>query len=294
MKSRANNKGRDGGASGAFQPKLPFLAGEGRGEGSLSADPRSEDPPVITTHHSRTRSQAPSSMKLRGVRTHNLKAIDLDLPLKRLIVVTGPSGAGKSSLALDTLYAEGHRRYVETFSPYARQFLATARQARRRADLPESRRRSPWACATDPPLASQHRRHHHRDSPHARLALRPCRPGCLPPVRQARRPGLARESVSRAIEATGPRARVTRSAFRSKSAPKPIRRHCSPRCAPAGSHACGSTAQTIDAREPRPRPARSMASVEVIVDRLVRGSDVPTAAPTRSKRPSTKGSADAG
>jgi excinuclease ABC subunit A len=59
--------------------------------------------------------QTPASITLRGVRTHNLKAVDLDLPLKRMIVVTGPSGAGKSSLALDTLYAEGHRRYVETF-----------------------------------------------------------------------------------------------------------------------------------------------------------------------------------
>jgi len=63
------------------------------------------------------------TINLRGVRTHNLKNIDLDLPLDRLVVVTGVSGAGKSSLALDTLYAEGQRRYVETFSPYARQFL---------------------------------------------------------------------------------------------------------------------------------------------------------------------------
>ena len=68
--------------------------------------------------------QTPRSITLRGVRTHNLKGVDLDLPLKRLIVVTGASGAGKSSLALDTLYAEGQRRYVETFSPYTRQFLA--------------------------------------------------------------------------------------------------------------------------------------------------------------------------
>jgi len=66
----------------------------------------------------------PRSVTLRGVRTHNLKGVDLDLPLRRLIVVTGPSGAGKSSLAVDTLYAEGQRRYVETFSTYTRQFLA--------------------------------------------------------------------------------------------------------------------------------------------------------------------------
>ena len=60
---------------------------------------------------------------LRGLRTHNLKGIDLDLPLNRLIVVTGVSGSGKSSLAFDTIYAEGQRRYVETFSAYTRQFL---------------------------------------------------------------------------------------------------------------------------------------------------------------------------
>ncbi|WP_328988045.1 excinuclease ABC subunit UvrA [Thiorhodovibrio winogradskyi] len=60
---------------------------------------------------------------LRGLRQHNLKNLDLDLPLGELILVTGVSGCGKSSLAFDTLYAEGQRRYVETFSPYARQFL---------------------------------------------------------------------------------------------------------------------------------------------------------------------------
>src|SRR5689334_17972114 len=62
-------------------------------------------------------------IRLRGVRHHNLKNFDLDLPLHRLIVVTGLSGSGKSSLAFDTLYAEGQRRYIETFSPYARQFF---------------------------------------------------------------------------------------------------------------------------------------------------------------------------
>lgn len=62
-------------------------------------------------------------IRLRGVRHNNLKGFDLDLPLHRLIVVTGLSGSGKSSLAFDTLFAEGQRRYIETFSPYARQFF---------------------------------------------------------------------------------------------------------------------------------------------------------------------------
>lgn len=64
------------------------------------------------------------SITIRGARTHNLKNIDLDLPRDRLIVITGLSGSGKSSLAFDTLYAEGQRRYVESLSAYARQFLS--------------------------------------------------------------------------------------------------------------------------------------------------------------------------
>jgi excinuclease ABC subunit A len=62
-------------------------------------------------------------IRLRGAKQNNLQGVDLELPLGRLIVVTGPSGSGKSSLAFDTIYAEGQRRYVETFSPYTRQFL---------------------------------------------------------------------------------------------------------------------------------------------------------------------------
>jgi excinuclease ABC subunit A len=64
-----------------------------------------------------------TEIRIRGARTHNLKDINLDLPRNRLIVITGLSGSGKSSLAFDTLYAEGQRRYVESLSAYARQFL---------------------------------------------------------------------------------------------------------------------------------------------------------------------------
>jgi excinuclease ABC subunit A len=64
-----------------------------------------------------------SLLQIRGARTHNLKNIDLDLPKHALVVITGLSGSGKSSLAFDTLYAEGQRRYVESLSAYARQFL---------------------------------------------------------------------------------------------------------------------------------------------------------------------------
>jgi excinuclease ABC subunit A len=65
----------------------------------------------------------PPVISLRGCRQHNLQGFDLDIPLGKLTVVTGPSGSGKSSLAFHTLYAEGQRRYVETFSPYVRQFF---------------------------------------------------------------------------------------------------------------------------------------------------------------------------
>jgi len=83
-------------------------------------------------------------MKLRilGARTHNLKNIDVELPRRKLVVVTGLSGSGKSSLAFDTIFAEGQRRYMETFSSYARQFLGHDGTARRRPN----RRPEPGNC----------------------------------------------------------------------------------------------------------------------------------------------------
>src|SRR5690242_18694066 len=64
------------------------------------------------------------TIRVRGARTHNLANVDVDLPRDKLIVITGLSGSGKSSLAFDTIYAEGQRRYVESLSAYARQFLS--------------------------------------------------------------------------------------------------------------------------------------------------------------------------
>ena len=79
--------------------------------------PTKADKKLLTTPTER------GCVEIRGARQNNLKGIDLDLPLGELTVITGPSGSGKSSLAFDTIYAEGQRRYVETFSPYMRQFL---------------------------------------------------------------------------------------------------------------------------------------------------------------------------
>jgi len=64
------------------------------------------------------------AISIRGAKVHNLKNIDVSLPRNKLVVITGLSGSGKSSLAFDTIYAEGQRRYVESLSAYARQFLS--------------------------------------------------------------------------------------------------------------------------------------------------------------------------
>ncbi|HFB62245.1 MAG TPA: excinuclease ABC subunit UvrA, partial [Bacteroidetes bacterium] len=74
-------------------------------------------------NNKRSDRETPNLLEIRGARVHNLKNIDVDIPRDKLVVVTGLSGSGKSSLAFDTIYAEGQRRYMETFSAYARQFI---------------------------------------------------------------------------------------------------------------------------------------------------------------------------
>jgi excinuclease ABC subunit A len=76
-----------------------------------------------TAHESKPSTSAPLAIQVRGARVHNLKNIDIDLPRDCLVVLTSVSGSGKSSLAFDTIYAEGRRRYLECSSTYARQFL---------------------------------------------------------------------------------------------------------------------------------------------------------------------------
>ena len=100
---------------------------------------------------------------VRGAREHNLKNIDVELPANALVVITGLSGSGKSSLAFDTIYAEGQRRYVESLSAYARQFLGHDGQARRRR---ASRGCRPRSRSSRRPTGAQpalDRRHRHRD-----------------------------------------------------------------------------------------------------------------------------------
>src|ERR1700689_1275304 len=117
---------------------------------------------------------AHDAIVVRGARQNNLRNLDLDLPLNQLIVVTGVSGSGKSSLVFDTLYAEGQRRYVETFSPYARQFLD-------RMDKPQVDR-----IEHIPPALALDRRHDDRAQRSPEAAVRARRAAALPALRPRR------------------------------------------------------------------------------------------------------------
>jgi excinuclease ABC subunit A len=92
-------------------------------QNKTKSSPRSSKKPIDTVLSSSSEVSALDNLIIRGARVHNLKNIDLDIPREKLVVITGISGSGKSSLAFDTIYAEGQRRYVESLSAYARQFL---------------------------------------------------------------------------------------------------------------------------------------------------------------------------
>src|ERR1700757_1662751 len=148
------------------------------------------------------------AIRVRGARQNNLKNLDLDIALNELVVVTGVSGSGKSSLVFDTLYAEGQRRYVETFSPYARQFLD-------RMDKPQVDSISgiPPAIAIDQTNPAHHSRspagpmtapHAHLQLLYARAAQLYCR-RCGEPVRRDGAESIYADLAARARAAGDPR-----------------------------------------------------------------------------------------
>ncbi len=151
-------------------------------------------------------------IRVRGARQNNLRGLDLDIPLRELVVVTGVSGSGKSSLVFDTVYAEGQRRYVETFSPYARQFLD-------RMDKPQVDRIEgiPPAIAIDQTnpvrtsrstVGTMTELNDHLKLLYARAARLHCH-GCGEPVRRDTPAGIAAELRGRAAVAGDPRLVVT-------------------------------------------------------------------------------------
>ena len=149
-----------------------------------------------------------NAIRIRGARQNNLKNLSLDLPTGELLVVTGVSGSGKSSLVFDTLYAEGQRRYVETFSPYARQFLD--RMDKPQVDAIEG---IPPAIAIDQTnpvrtsrstVGTMTELNDHVKLLFARAAQLHCR-GCARPVRRDTPAGIAEELARRAAAAGDPR-----------------------------------------------------------------------------------------
>jgi excinuclease ABC subunit A len=156
--------------------------------------------------------QADGSIQVEGARQNNLKGLDLRLPLNELIVVTGVSGSGKSSLVFDTIYAEGQRRYVETFSPYARQFLD-------RMDKPKVDRIDgiPPAIAVDQTnpvrtsrstVGTMTELNDHIKLLFARAAHLHCR-GCGQPVRRDTPESIAEHLLAEISSGTGPVALIT-------------------------------------------------------------------------------------
>src|SRR2546421_4016378 len=152
------------------------------------------------------------TIRIRGARQNNLKNLDVELPTGELIVVTGPSGSGKSSLVFDTLYAEGQRRYVETFSPYARQFLD--RMDKPQVDAIEG---IPPAIAIDQTnpvrtsrstVGTMTELNDHLKLLFARAAQLFCR-GCGKPVKRDTPGSVYEEVVERAKAAGDPRVVVT-------------------------------------------------------------------------------------
>ena len=194
-------------------------------------------------------------IRIRGARQHNLKNLDLDIRTGEMTVVTGPSGSGKSSLVFDTLYAEGQRRYVETFSAYARQFLD--RMDRPAVDKVEG---VPPAIAIDQtnPVRSSRSTVGTMTELNDHLKLLFARAAELFDRQTAQRgaPRHAGDDLRRADARAPPRPAIRAwwSPSRSSCRPTPAPRKSSSGCPPAASRACRPSARS------RRRPGRARCS----------------------------------
>jgi excinuclease ABC subunit A len=205
-------------------------------------------------------------IRLRGACTHNLKSVDLDHQPGQLVALTGPSGAGKSSLALDTLYAEGQRRFVESFSPYARQFLerlerppvgslepiAATVAVDRRAPVKSSRSTVATLTDMEPYLAALF----------ACEAVPTC-PDCHLPATAT----TAHDAATRAVEEFGERRAIVSYPVRVGSAESYLELHESLVRDGYRRIVVGGTVREIDDVKPS-EAGRPDVGVEVVVDRL--------------------------
>ena len=205
---------------------------------------------------------------VRGARVHNLKNIDVDLPRDQLVVITGLSGSGKSSLAFDTIYAEGQRRYVESLSAYARQFL----EQMEKPDVDLIDGLSPAISIEQKTTASNPRStvgHRHRDLRLPAAALRQHRHAALPPVRPGDRVPVARARSSTCVLAYPVATSASTCWRRSSAAGRASSRRSWRRCGRAASPGRGSTAQVRSLDEDIALDRRRNHTIEVVVDRLL-------------------------
>ena len=225
-----------------------------------------------------------STIVIRGAREHNLRNVNLDLPRNQLIVFTGVSGSGKSSLAFDTLYAEGQRRYVESLSSYARQFLGQLQKP----DVDYLGGLSP-AISIQQKAAGRNPRstvgtiteiYDYLRVLYARVGQGHC-PECGRPIT-----AQTREQILARILAL-PAGHAVSSCWRRWSAAKRAStRTCSPTCSSAASSAPASTARSSVSRDDLKLDRRIKHDIEIVIDRLKIEAERPHRAwRRRSNRP---------